>query len=354
MKILHFASENYARIPSTLVKAERKLGHESILVTLYHTFQKYAEEDYCLELPLVSNKFIAPIKRMLNVDTGKLNGQRRIDSASPPIWSAPNIFSHWLFYFRDRLWKGKIWHFLNKININSFNVLILDGGAGFLRSGEIVQELKQRGLKIVVYYCGSDLRTRGIIRAVDSLADYRFTFEYDHTLLDSSLPFLFAPFHLPQSTNASYPKSDKIRIGHAPTKRIIKGTDIILDRLNNLKQKYPIEIVLIENQPYTKALILKKSCDIFIDSIGEIGYGINSLESLTMGIPTAVEILSDLESLLGEHPLINICATNIEEKIIPFIESSKLRIQVGKKSKIWVEQMHNSINIARTILNNLN
>lgn len=353
MKILHFAFENFARIPSTLVRAERKLGHESILVTLYHTFQNYAEEDYCLDLPHVASRFITRIKQVLHVDSVNLNGKRQKYSASPPIWRAPNAFSRWLIYFRDRLWKGKIWDYLNKININSFNVLILDGGAGFLRSGEIVQELKQRGLKIVIYYCGSDLRTRGIIETVDCLADFRFTFEYDHTLLDSSLPFMFAPFNLPQMENTSAPKSEKIRIGHAPTKRAIKGTNIILDRLNKLKQKYPIEIVLIENQPYTKALSLKKNCDIFIDSVGEIGYGINSLESLAMGIPTAVEILPDLELLLGDHPLINISTNNIEEKIIPYIESNQLRAEVGEKSKIWVQQFHNPVAIARKILNNI-
>jgi hypothetical protein len=264
------------------------------------------------------------------------------------------LFSYWLFYLRDRFWKGKIWDFLNRININNYDVLFLDGGAGFLRSGEIVQELKKRGLKIIAYYCGSDLRSRGIIETVDSLADFRFTFEYDHTLLDSSLPFIFAPFQLPQMVNATDHRSDKIRIGHAPTKRAIKGTDIILDRLNKLKQNYPVEIILIENQPYAKALSLKKSCDVFIDSIGEIGYGINSLESMAMGIPTAVEILPDLELQLGAHPLINISANTIEEKIIPFIESDRLREEVSEKSKIWVQQMHNPINIASTILNNIN
>ena len=353
MKILHFAFENYARIPSTLVRAERKLGHESILVTLYHTFQNYAEEDYCLELPYVANKFLADIKRVLKVENSNINGKRLKESVSPPIWHAPNTISRWFIYLRDRLWKEKIWDFLQKININSFNVLVLDGGAGFLRNGEIVQELKQCGLKIVVYYCGSDLRSRGIIEAVDSIADYRFTFEFDHTLLDRTLPFLFAPFQPPQVVNASNQKGDKIRIGHAPTKRAIKGTDIILDRLEKLKQKYPVEIILIENQPYSKAIRLKASCDIFIDSIGEIGYGINSLESLSMGIPTAVEILPDLELLLGAHPLINISADNIEVKLIPFIENSKLRAEVGEKSKLWVRYLHNPVKIARTILNNI-
>jgi hypothetical protein len=185
------------------------------------------------------------------------------------------------------------------------------------------------------------------------LADYRFTFEFDHTLLDNSLPFLFAPFQLPEGIEHLHNNNDTIRIGHAPTKRKVKGTDIILAALSLLKERYPIEIVLIENLRYTEALKLKSSCDIFIDSLGEIGYGINSLESLTMGIPTAVEILPDLEEVLGEHPFINISASTMNETLIPYIENKHLRAEIGDRSKNWVKQNHNPIEIAKNILNNV-
>jgi hypothetical protein len=353
MKILHFAFENYARIPSTLVRAERELGHESFLVTAYDTFQEYKENDYCLNLPFVGKKYITFIKRVILPQTLKMNGKRQIESGIPPIWRSPNKLVNWLIRLRDDLWESKVREFLKEINIESFDVLILDGGAGFLRSGKIIQELKQQGIRIAVYYCGSDFRTRGIIRCIDNLADYRFTFEFDHTLLDDTLPFLFAPFQLPGGVENLHQKNDKVRIGHAPTKRKVKGTDIILGVLSLLKEKYPIEIVLIENLPYKEALNLKTSCDIFIDSIGEIGYGINSLESLAMGIPTAVEILPDLEELLGEHPLINISASNMDETLIPYIEKEQLRSELGIRSKEWVRQIHNPIDIAKNILDNI-
>jgi hypothetical protein len=171
--------------------------------------------------------------------------------------------------------------------------------------------------------------------------------------LDDTLPFLFAPFQLPRGVENLHQTNDKVRIGHAPTKRKVKGTHIILGVLSLLKEKYPIEIVLIENLPYKEALNLKTSCDIFIDSIGEIGYGINSLESLAMGIPTAVEILPDFEELLGKHPLINISASNMDETLIPYIEKEQLRSELGIRSKEWVRQIHNPIDIAKNILDNI-
>ena len=72
-----------------------------------------------------------------------------------------------------------------------------------------------------------------------------------------------------------------------------------------------------------------------------------------MGIPTAVEILPDLEEVLGEHPFINISASNMNEILIPYIENEHLRAEIGDRSKKWVKQTHNPIDIARNILNNI-
>ena len=150
--------------------------------------------------------------------TSKINGKRHVDSEAPPMWRSPYKPVNWLIGLRDNLWENKVRKFLKEINIESFDVLVLDGGAGFLRSGKIIQELKQQGINVVVYYCGSDFRTRGIIRCIDNLADYRFTFEFDHTLIDNSLPFLFAPFKLPEGIEHLHLKNDTIRIQNYPKK----------------------------------------------------------------------------------------------------------------------------------------
>jgi hypothetical protein len=158
------------------------------------------------------------------------------------------------------------------------------------------------------------------------------------------------PFELIEFEKPVPSYSDKIRIGHAPTNRHAKGTEAILKQFELLQKKYPLEIVLIENLPHGEALKLKASCDIFVDTIGELGYGVNSLEALAMGIPTAVEILPDFEAVLGEHPFINISANTIADKLTPFIESVDLREEWGKKGKEWVKSKHDPVHVARQIL----
>ena len=267
-------------------------------------------------------------------------------------WQPESFFIKMFFNFRDKLWEKQVRNFLAKINIDTFDVLFLDGGAGFLRNGKIVQELKKKGLKIIVTYCGSDYRSRGPIRVIEDTADYRLSFEHDHTLLDPTLDLYFAPFAMPEF-ELQERSTDRIRIGHAPTNRLAKGTDKILSILSNMKSKFNIEIVLIEKLSHAQALGLKSSCDIFIDNLGEIGYGINSLESLSMGVPTAVQLFPDLEERLGEHPFINISAETMEQKLVPFIESDELRKKYALTGMQWVDRYHNPTTIVKKILSQI-
>ncbi|MFC1569335.1 glycosyltransferase [bacterium] len=349
MKILHFAIENYARVPSQLVNAEKELGHDSYLMTLYPSPRNVHDEDYCLNMPFVANRFVKSFKKFLNPFQSPPAFYRRDPSVGTPLWK-PHLHEKVLFNIRDSIWDNQIRKYLDKIHIHTFDLLILDGGAGFLRNGNIVSDLKKQGLKIAILYCGSDLRTRGRIPNVDDLADYRFTVEHDHTLLYPGIQFLYFPFQLPEQQLPLLKKGNKVRIGHSPTKRKIKGTDIILQQLSELQKIVPVEIVLIENLPFMEALQLKQSCDLFIEAIGELGYGISGLEALAMGIPSAVELMPDFEEFLGDHPFVNISRDNIGEALIPFIKSKEKRVKLGEKGKIWVKTHHDPVRVSSKML----
>ena len=143
----------------------------------------------------------------------------------------------------------------------------------------------------------------------------------------------------------------QIRIGHSPTRRSTKATDTILAILNKLAEKFKnIEIILIENLPYRQSLLKKSKLDIFIDQLGELGYGISGLEALAMGIPTVCEILPDFENFLGEHPFINTNAKNLEKVLIELIENLKMRAEFGEKGKLWVRKVHNPIDAIEPLL----
>jgi len=348
MKILHFAIEDYARIPSTLVQEERALGHESYLTVLHNTFKQYGGADYLLNLPFVGGNFLQKLKRFQGSTTRTIDNNRR---SQKPIFN-PQGAARLFFIMRDQLWQPQVEAFLKKIDITSFDVLVLDGGAGFLRNSRIIKHLKNQGIKIICAYYGSDLRTRGAIPTVENVAETCFTFEYDHTLLDPELTFLYYPFRSARFKAAPL-KDDVVRIGHAPTNRAAKGSDVILAKLKEMQKRLPIEIVLIENMPFEQAMQAKAGCDIFIDQIGALGYGMNGLEAMAMGIPAAVQLMPDFETFLGDHPFINISNNTLEEKLTPFIQSAKLRQYLGQKGKKWTADHHNPERIAVQILSML-
>ena len=218
MNILHFAVENYARVPEGLVRAERELGHQSRLVTLYPTRRRFDDGAICLNMPLVGSAQLDTLKGWLQRnDQPVMSNRRRDDLSGPPVWHPGKGLRKALFDLRDELWEPRIRRVLKQLDIDAVDLLYLDGGAGFLRSGKIVKELKAAGKALGVTYFGSDLRTRGIIPQVDSLADARFTMEFDHSLLYPAAEFLFFPFRLTEMPDIGPKKPGPVRIGHAPT-----------------------------------------------------------------------------------------------------------------------------------------
>ena len=351
MNILHFAVENFARVPEALVRAERELGHQSRLVTLYPTRRQFDDGAICLNMPLVGSAPLDTLKGWLHRnDPPVMSNRRRDDLSGPPVWNPGKGLRKALFDLRDELWEPRIRRVLKQLDIDAVDLLYLDGGAGFLRSGKIIQELKAAGKTLGVTYFGSDLRTRGIIPQVDFLADARFTMEFDHSLLYPAAEFLFFPFRLAEMPDPGPREPGPVRIGHAPTNRAVKGTDAILAELEALRQSHPIDIVLIENLPHVEALRLKATCDLFIDNIGELGYGINSLEALAMGIPTAVQLLQDFEAVLGDHSFIAIEKGTIGPALLPYIQSVEKRKALAEKGRAWVEKTHDPVRIVRHML----
>jgi hypothetical protein len=346
MKILHFAPENFAGLPAALVRAERALGHQSFLMTLYKNPRGLTGEDFCLNVPHVATAFVSALRRRLAADSTVLSNRRRLASEGVPVWRPANLLVRMLFDLRDLSWRKRIRKALQNIAIDSFETIVLDGGVGFLRNGEIVKALHAKGKKIITCYYGSDLRTRGILPQIEKLAAGRFTFEFDHTLLYPELTFLFFPFEHGMIKAARKHPAGRVRVGHAPTNRAAKGTAEIIAALQHLRGKYPLEIVLIENLPYEDALKEKAKCDVFVDTIGELGYGINSLEALTMGLPTAVQLLPDFERFLGDHPFINVSAETLVERLAPLLASKRRRAAYAHRGRAWVAEKHAPIRVA--------
>lgn len=349
LKILHIAPQNIANVPMTLVQAEREQGYYSRLVTFFRDPRGY-EEDIVLDLPFITNKWMQQLKRLLSHPTRQaVKNVLPQKTETPPVWKSGGRLENILIELREQLWKPTVSKFMRDIDFWQFDIYCFEAGMDFFTDGRTVKKLHELGKNIVVLYTGSDLRTRGVFPVVDSLADFRATFELDHLLLDQHLVHLPFPFDTMKYPYNPAKPAERLRIGHAPTNREAKGSDAILAVLHKLKQMFTIEIVLIENLTHTQALALKQSCHIFIDQIGDLGYGINSLEALAFGIPTCTCLAPNFHQHFSEHPFVEIDSSNMEEKLVQLIENPAKRLRLSREGRSWVEKYHD----CRTIVNSI-
>ncbi|KAA3619264.1 MAG: glycosyltransferase family 1 protein [Calditrichaeota bacterium] len=349
LKILHIAPQNIANVPMTLVKAERRLGHYSRLVTFFADPRGY-EEDVVLNLPFANNKWVVHFKPIFS-HSSRQSVKNIIpqNPEKPPLWKSGGIIEKILISGREKLWQSRVKKLMQKIDFFSFDLYCFETGMDFFSDARTIIELKKRGKKIAVLYTGSDLRTRGIYPQVENAANFRGTFELDHLMLHPQLVHLPLPFDTGKFDFRVPLAGDKTRIGHAPTNREAKGSEQILAILDQLQKEKNITIVLIENMSHFDALAQKQSCDIFIDQIGDLGYGINSLEALAFGIPTCTCLAPGFHSHFPEHPFIEINAANLKEKLVQLIDNPNRRNQISEAGRKWVEKYHDSLVVVQKI-----
>ncbi len=349
MRILHIAPFNVAGVPISLVQAERELGHESRLITLAPHPYGY-EEDICLRLPFADLSSLHFVKKLFSAPARlQVTNVHKIPEKIPVEWRPRGPGEKWLIRFRELLWGPAVRRIQKKIDFWHFDLYQLDGGLEFFRDGRTVRALKQQGKKVVACYTGSDLRVRGVIPEIDRAVDLTVTVEFDHIYFHPRIHPVFFPFFPERFEPIRAHNRRPVRIGHAPSHRAAKGTDEILKELERLRKRAPVEIVLIEGLPYREALRLKSTCDLFVDQIGDLGYGINALEALALGIPVATSLVRGFSERFPDHPFIDVTDGRIAEKLFPFVEDFRLRAETGRRGRAWLEQVHDARQVVRRI-----
>lgn len=92
----------------------------------------------------------------------------------------------------------------------------------------------------------------------------------------------------------------KLKIIHAPTNQVAKGSSYILEALYRLEKKYPehLDILVIQNLPYQQAVEMYKQADLVIDQVLIGWYGAFAVETMLMGKPVIARIsVEDLKFL---------------------------------------------------------
>ncbi len=265
-----------------------------------------------------------------------------------------------LFFFCKAIFKYNIFHF--------------HFGHSLLPRNLDLPILKALGKKVFMEYHGSDIRRKSLCSHSD-LFDYcvddTISFErqrrisknvraiivHDNelkgNLFDFGIPVHIVPLRLDvEKFSFEYCKNEKgpIVIVHSPSKQKVKGTEFIISAIDNLKSIYNIEFILLHDLPNSIIKETFKRADIVIDQllIGE--YGMVSIEAMAMAKPVICHLKEDFfDDKCPRPPIFNASVFDIKSRIEELILNYNLRIELGRKGRLFVEQYHNSNIVAGNV-----
>ena len=249
MKILYISPENTVGTLSLWKKAHEARGNQCEFVTLFKARNDF-DSGICLNLPLVTANpwYMIGRHKYYQFYRGQLGDYQEKDGF-PPVWNPHSKLERWYFSFRDWLWHFKIEPTIEQYQLLDFDIIHLEWGLEFYRDCSFVKRLVDLNKAIACTYHGQDLRTRGVLPAIDKVSKLNMTSEVD--LLDKhpNMKYMFLPFDTNQFS-PNFALNDPIRVCHCPTNRHYKGSDTIIPICEQLAKEQKIEFVLLENKPF--------------------------------------------------------------------------------------------------------
>lgn len=153
------------------------------------------------------------------------------------------------------------------------------------------------------------------------------------------------------SPNINTNKSE-IYIVHSPSKEEVKGTSYVLKAIEELKKKYSIKFELIKNLSNADLKEYLRKADIIIDQLVIGQYGMLSIEGMALGKPVICYLNPDyFDSPQMIPPIWNADINNIKDKLEDLIKDVDLRNKLGLDGRQFVENHHNSDEIAKQLKN---
>ncbi len=145
---------------------------------------------------------------------------------------------------------------------------------------------------------------------------------------------------------------DRFIVAHSPNHRFIKGTEYLIDAVENLKSKgLDIELRIIEKMKNEEVLkLLKFEANILVEKLVGPSYALSGIEGMSCGIPVISNInTSDWSSLmkvfyrysfLGECPIVSANPDNIVEVLEYLYYNRNLCEKLGKAGREYVKKYH--------------
>jgi glycosyltransferase involved in cell wall biosynthesis len=268
---------------------------------------------------------------------------------SDPLWRQ---FRRRLSFLRAAVDRYDVFHF-------NFGQTIL----GIRRFGRVVDELawlSRRGKTILFTYQGSDIRGGGGVRekAAHRALRYGDRVFYQNPDLRQWLPRAsFLPYAAvdPAAIGPeSLPEGEELIVAHAPTDRVIKGTQHVIDAVDALRDEgVAIRLDLVEGVTRDVALERLAAADLLVDQLRLGWYGTVAVEAMALGRPVLSYIREDEldDNPFGaELPIVRTTPATLADDLRALSAARERLRELGVAGRAFVEEHHDPVAIARQAL----
>jgi hypothetical protein len=152
----------------------------------------------------------------------------------------------------------------------------------------------------------------------------------NHPYFHLQLPFVISNFKFNQNQN-------KIPlIIHCPSNSNIKGSDIIIKAVNELKEEgVKFNFIYLQKIPHAELLLKLSEADILIDELYAHGPGLLSFEAMASGCIALTRYYEESPQCF-KPPIVSITKNNIKEKLKNIILDVELRKELCLKARNYV------------------
>jgi len=255
--------------------------------------------------------------------------------------------------------------------------LVYHGSGDSFFSGLDLPFLRNAGLRVAYRFTGYELRRRSLELELNPYSPFRYGFQSRHReeaqqrYLDFIAPYVDAFIvqdpemlsYLPQARIVPravnldrFPMTEPVTtkrplVVHAPTDRLLKGTDFVLKAVEALMAEgLEFDFQLVEKMPHAQAVEWFRRADVVIDQLLIGWYGVVAIEAMAMGKTVVAYIRDDLTGFFsGGMPLLAANPETIAAVLREAIENRDLRAEMAGKGRAFVEAMHDCRTVAGSL-----
>jgi glycosyltransferase involved in cell wall biosynthesis len=169
--------------------------------------------------------------------------------------------------------------------------------------------------------------------------------------------------NIPDAPRVKKTDKQRLTVTHAPNHRAVKGTSFVISTISRLVARgVAIELKLIENKTNQEVMkILAEESDVHVDQLFFDGYGLNALESMSLGVPTIGNFSGssreffDRWTFTRECPIILANEDTLFHVLSKITENKDLLQDISEKSVEYVRKYHSpeafATNFSRAVKN---